>query len=191
MKLKRMNAAVGLLSAVALLVHIGYTTYAYLAFYYNPALKLLTAIPFMILACVHAVLGMSAVFLQGDGTRLDLYPKQNLRTIVQRIAAALIFPLLILHLNTYSRLQTFAEGGKWFLFALLMISQPLFYGTVLAHIAPSVTRGMITLGWIADREKQKRIDKIVYISAAVVFAAVTFAVVKGELVMFLKAGGAA
>ena len=88
MKLNRIDAEVGLLSVIALLVHIGYTAYAYLAFYYNPTLKLLTAVPFMVLACLHAVLGMSAVFLQGDGTRLDLYPKQNLRTIVQRIAAA-------------------------------------------------------------------------------------------------------
>ena len=191
MKLKRINAAVGLLSAVALLVHVGYTAYAYLAFYYNPTLKLLTAVPFMVMACLHAVLGMSVVFLQADGTRLDLYQKQNIRTIVQRIAAALILPLLILHINTYSLLRTCAEGGKWFFFALLMISQPLFYGTVLSHIASSVTRGMITLGWITDREKQKKIDRIVYIIAVAVFIAVAFAVVKGQLAMFLKAGGAA
>ena len=191
MKLKRINAAVGLLSAVALLVHVGYTAYAYLVFYYNPMLKLLTAVPFMVMACLHAVLGMSVVFLQADGTRLDLYQKQNIRTIVQRIAAALILPLLILHINTYSLLRTCAEGGKWFFFALLMISQPLFYGTVLSHIASSVTRGMITLGWITDREKQKKIDRIVYIIAVAVFIAVAFAVVKGQLAMFLKAGGAA
>ena len=67
MKLKRIDAVAGLLSVIALLVHIGYTAYAYLAFYYNPTLKLLTAVPFMVLACLHAVLGMSAVFLQGTG----------------------------------------------------------------------------------------------------------------------------
>jgi len=190
MKLKRINAAVGLLSAVALLVHIGYTVYAYLAFYYNPALKLLTAIPFMVLACLHAVLGMATVFLQADGTRLDLYPKQNIRTIVQRITAALIFPLLILHLNTYSLMRSSAEDGKWCWFALLLISQPLFYGSVLSHIASSVTRAMITLGWITDREKQKMIDRIVYIIGAAVFALAVFAVVKGQLAMFIKAEGA-
>ena len=190
MKLKRIDAVAGLLSAIALLVHIGYTAYAYLAFYYNPTLKLLTAVPFMVLACLHAVLGMSAVFLQGDGTRLDLYPKQNIRTIIQRIAAALILPLLILHLNTYSLLRTCAEGGKWFFFAMLMISQSLFYGTVIAHVASSVTRGMITLGWITSRGRQKMIDRIIYVIWAAVFLLVTFAVVKGELAMFLKAGGA-
>ena len=55
MLLKKTNAALGLLSIVAMLVHIGYTVFAYLAFYYNPTLKLLTAIPFMVLACLHAI----------------------------------------------------------------------------------------------------------------------------------------
>ena len=189
MKIKKINAVLGLLTAVALLVHIGYTAYAYLAFYYNPALKLLTAVPFMVLACLHAILGMSAVFLQADGTRLDLYPKQNSRTILQRISAALILPMLILHINTYSLLRSAAEGGKWFFFALLMFSQPLFYGTVIAHISSSVTRAMITLGWITDRGKQKRIDRIVCVLWAAVFALVLFAVVKGQLAMFLPTGG--
>ena len=33
MKLKKINAALGLLSIVAMLLHIGYTVFAYLAFY--------------------------------------------------------------------------------------------------------------------------------------------------------------
>ena len=45
MPLKKINAALGLLSIAAMLVHIGYTVFAYLAFYYNPTLKLLTAVP--------------------------------------------------------------------------------------------------------------------------------------------------
>ena len=36
MKLKKINAALGLLSIVFMLLHMGYTVYAYLAFYYNP-----------------------------------------------------------------------------------------------------------------------------------------------------------
>ena len=190
MKLKKINATAGLLSAMALLLHVGYTVYAYLAFYYNPALKLLTALPFMVLTCLHAVCGMSAVFLQTDGTRLDLYPRQNLRTILQRISAALILPLLFLHLNTYELLRASAEGGRWLLFTLLMLSQPLFYGVALTHVAVSVTRATITLGWLTGREKQKRIDRIICILFAVVFAVSVYAVVRGQLAMFVHAGGA-
>jgi succinate dehydrogenase hydrophobic anchor subunit len=185
MRLKKINAALGLLSIAAMLLHIGYTVFAYLAFYYNPTLKLLTAIPFMVLACLHAVCGMLTLFLQSDGTRLDLYPKQNARTILQRVSAALMLPLLILHINTFGLLQSSAEAGQWIWFALLMLSQPLFYGVVQTHIAVSVTRGLITLGWLSSTEKQKVIDRVVYILCALAFAVSTFVVVRTELAMFL------
>ncbi len=191
MKLKKINAALGLLSIAAMLVHIGYTVFAYLAFYYNPALKLLTAIPFMLLVCLHAVCGMMTVFLQADGTRLDLYARLNVRTILQRVSAALMLPFLFLHINTYSLLKSSAEAGHWLWFALLMLSQVLFYGIVLTHVAVSLTRGLITLGLISSVEKQKRMDRIVYILSALVFAATTFVVLRTELAMFLSGGGAA
>ena len=191
MVIRKISAALGLFSIVAIMIHIGYTVFAYLTFYYNPTLKVLTAVPFMVAACLHAVCGMVAVFLQSDGTRLDLYPKQNVRTVVQRVTAALIFPLLILHINTYSLLRASAESGRWLHFALLMLSQPLFYGTVLAHVAVSLTRALITLGWLSDREGRQTIDRIAWIVGAIAFAAATFAVVKGQLAMFLPTGGAA
>ena len=191
MRLKKINAALGLLSIAAMLVHIGYTVFAYLTFYYNPALKLLTAIPFMVLVCLHAVCGMTSVFLQADGTRLDLYPGQNTKTILQRVSAALMFPLLILHINTFHLLQSSAEAGQWLWFTLLMISQPLFYGTVLTHIAVSLTRAFVTLGWLTSRDRQKVIDRVVYVLCAVAFVVSTFVVVRTELAMFLSGGGAA
>jgi succinate dehydrogenase hydrophobic anchor subunit len=190
MPLKKINAALGLLSIAAMLLHIGYTVFAYLAFYYDPMLKLLTAIPFMVLACLHAVCGMLTLFLQSDGTRLDLYPRQNARTILQRVSAALMLPLLILHINTFGLLQSSAEAGQWIWFALLMLSQPLFYGVVQTHIAVSVTRGLITLGWLSSTEKQKVIDRVVYILCALAFVVSTFVVVRTELAMFLYGGGA-
>lgn len=190
-KLKKLNAALGLLSIAAMLLHIGYTVFAYLAFYYNPALKQLTAVPFMVLACLHAVCGMLTVFLQSDGTRLNLYPRQNLRTILQRVSAALMLPLLILHINTFNLLQSTAQAGQWLWFALLMLSQPLFYDTALTHIATSVTRAFITLGWLASADKQKAIDRAVYILCGLAFAVSSFVVVRTELAMFLSGGGAA
>ena len=190
MRLKKINAALGLLSIAAMLLHIGYTVFAYLAFYYNPTMKLLTAIPFMVLACLHAVCGMLTLFLQSDGTRLELYPKQNARTILQRVSAALMLPLLILHINTFGLLQSSAEAGQWIWFALLMLSQPLFYGVVQTHIAVSVTRGLITLGWLSSTEKQKVIDRVVYILCTLAFVVSTFVVVRTELAMFLYGGGA-
>ena len=183
--------SLGLLTIAAILLHIGYNVFAYLTLYYNPTLKLLTAIPFIVLVCLHAVCGMLTVFLQADGTRLDLYPKQNLRTILQRVSAALMLPLLILHINTYSLLRSAAGAGQWLWFALLMISQPVFYGVVLTHIAVSVTNGLITLGLLSSRETQKRIDRVIYILCAAAFVVSTCVVLKTEFSMFLTGGGAA
>ena len=58
MRLKKINASLGLLAIAAMLLHIGYTVFAYLTFYYNPVLKMWTAVPFMVLTCLHAVCGL-------------------------------------------------------------------------------------------------------------------------------------
>ena len=184
MKLKKINAALGLLSIAGIMLHIGYSVFAYLTFYYNPVLKIWTAVPFMAATCLHAICGMLSVFLQSDGTRLDQYPKQNMRTILQRVSAALIFPLQILHINTFDMLKSGAEKGQWGLFALIMISQPLFYGMVLTHIAVSVSRAFITLGWLTSPEKQKVIDRVVYVLCAAAFVIASFVVLRTELAMF-------
>ena len=72
MKLKKINAALGLLSILFMLLHIGYSVFCYLTFYYNPVLKMVFAIPFMVLVCLHAVCGMLTVFTMKDGSRMDI-----------------------------------------------------------------------------------------------------------------------
>ena len=189
MKLKKINAALGLLSVAAILTHMGYIVFGYLTYYYNPAMMKWTSVPPMVIMCMHAVCGMLTIFLQADGTRMDLYPGQNLRTILQRVSAALILPLLILHIKTFSLLESTAAAGQWVWFSLLMVSQPLFYGTALTHIAVSLTRGFITLGWLSSDKTRKNMDLAVYIICAVIFAAAVFVVLRTELSMFLPGGG--
>lgn len=67
MALKKWNAFLSLLTFLAMLLHMGYNDYAYLTFYYNPVLKTATSVPFMVCTCLHAILGMLAVFLLGTG----------------------------------------------------------------------------------------------------------------------------
>lgn len=185
MKLKKINAVAGLLACLTLLIHVCYNIYAYLTFYYNPTLKILTAIPFIVITCVHAVCGMCAVFLHGDGTRLDVYQKQNRQTIIQRVSAALIFPLLILHIRNFDLLKTSAGNENWPFFALLIFLQVVFYAVVAAHVSVSVSRALITLGILTDREKQRKLERFMLAFCAVLFAAAVFAVIKGQLKMFL------
>lgn len=184
-RLKKLNAICALLTFLALLAHVGYNGFAYLTMYYNPTLKTLFTVPFLLCVCVHAVLGMCSVFLLGDGTRLDLYARPNRRTVVQRVTAALIFPLLIVHLKTYSLLEEASKGGAWFAFALILLLQIVFYAVIAVHTVTSVTRALITLGALASREVQRQIDRAVAILCTAVFLAATYAVVSGELSMFL------
>lgn len=185
MRLKKASAAFGLLACIALLMHMGYSAFAYLTFYYNPTLKILTAAPFMLCACAHAVCAMCSVFLLGDGTRLDIYQKPNRRTIAQRVSAALIFPLLMVHLRTFDLLTMSSSSGKWPLFGLMILLQVLFFATVVIHASTSFSRSLITLGLLADQGKQKVLDRVVRILCAVAFLVAAYSVVSGELSMFL------
>lgn len=185
MVLKKASAALALFSILCILLHIGYNVFAYLTMYYNPLLKNLTAIPLMVAVCLHAVLGMLSVFTQADGTRLDLYPKQNLRTILQRASAALIFPLLILHINTFALMQGCAERGQTAFILLLMAAEILFFATIIIHVAVSFTKAFITLGWLTSQETQQRIDRVVYVLGAIIFVVSVVAIVRTQVFMFL------
>ena len=184
-KLKKLNAVLALISTICLLAHTVYSAYAYSTMYYNPGLTKGLAIPCIVVICLHAVLAMCIVFMQGDGTRLDLYPGQNKETVVQRISAALIFPALILHINTFSYMSQNAEAGKPGMIVLLIAVNTLFYAVVLAHTAVSVSRACITLGWISSRKTQKTVDRIAYILGAILFVALLLTVVVGQVKMFL------
>ena len=185
MRLKKINAILSLLSVLLLTVHVGYNIFSYITFYYNPALKLLTAIPFMVVVCGHAICGMCSVFLASDGTDLTMYRKQNRGTVIQRVSAALIFPLLILHINAFNLLKTFSSNGQFLLFFLIMFLQVLFFAVIALHIATSFSKAFITLGLLSDMDKKKRIDLITRIVCAVGFVAAVYSVVRGESIMFI------
>lgn len=185
MKLKKTNAVLGLLSILFMLVHIIYSVFAYLTFYYNPVLKTITAVPFLVAVCLHAVFGMLVVFTHNDGGRMDLYPKQNMRTILQRVSAALIFPLLILHLYTFSLMRMSAEKGYVVFILLLILAELVFFGAVITHVVISLTKGLITLGFLSSEKTIRAIDRVLYVPGALLFAVAAFAVIKGQIGMFL------
>lgn len=185
MKLKKCNAVLSLLTVLAMFLHVGYSAYTYLTFYYDPALTVAFAVPFAVLTCLHAVLGMCSVFFLSDGTRMSLYGKQNIRTIVQRLTAALIFPLLLLHIKTFDLLNTAASSGQYALFALLILAQVVFYLSVFAHASVSFSRALITLGWLSSKKAQRITDRVMGVLCTVLFFVTCYAVIKGQIVMFL------
>ena len=185
MKLKKLNAALALLSIVGILVHVSYQIFAYFTLYHNLKLTVITAAPFMVCACLHAVLGMAIVFTQADGTRIDVYKKRNMQTVLQRLSAALILPLLILHINAFGILLKFSQRGIWPMFWLVIFLQIVFFGAVVTHVALSVTKAFITLGILTDIKKVKILDRVFFVLGAVIFIASAFSVVRGEVIIFL------
>jgi succinate dehydrogenase/fumarate reductase cytochrome b subunit len=140
----------------------------------------------MVMVCLHAICGMMTVFTQGDGTRMDLYPNQNMRTVLQRLSAALIFPLLILHLYTFTLMNNSATSGKIIYVILLIIAEVLFFATVITHVSVSITKAFITLGISSSKELMDKIDKVIYIVNAVVFVIAVVVIVRGHIIMFLS-----
>lgn len=185
MIVKKCNAVLSLLSFAAMLLHVGYSAYSYLTLYYNPVLTKAFAIPFAVLTCLHAVLGMCSVFFLGDGTRMGAYGKLNRSTVIQRVTAALIFPLLILHIKTFDLLKATSSEGQYVLFALLIIAQIIFYVTVFSHAAVSFSKALITLGLLRSKKAAKTIDIIIGIFCTVMIMITSFAVIKGQVTMFL------
>ncbi len=186
MKLKKLNAALGLLTILCLLLHMGYSVYTYVTFYYNPTLSKAFQLPVIIAACLHGVTGMLTVFLQNDGGSAALYPRHNRRVILQKVSAALIFPLLILHLNTFSLMKQSAENGEKGVVIALIAAELLFFAAAITHAAVSLTNGFITLGILSSRNTQKKIDTVVYVICALGFIAAVYSVVKGQAAMFLS-----
>ena len=184
MRLKKINAVLALLSVLTLLIHMGYNIFSYITLYYNPVLSRLTALPFMTVVCLHAVCGMCSVFLLGDGTSVNIYPKQNKGTVIQRVSAAFIFPLLIIHINTFSLLEKISSGGRPWQFILIAVIQVLFFSVLASHIAVSVSRAFVTLGLLSNMKKKKTMDTVVCILCAVLTVIAAASVIRGEIIMF-------
>lgn len=185
MIIKRFNAVLSLITILLLLTHIGYTSFAYLTMYYNPLMTKVFSIPFMVSVCIHGVLGMSQVFMNSDGTALGSYPKLNRATLMQRLSAALIFPLVFVHVNTFGYMQANAESGTIGVIILLMATEILLFAAALCHASISFSRALITLGLLTSRDTQKKIDRIFLIAAMVILAIASFAVVRGQAIMFI------
>jgi len=184
MVIKKINAVLSLITVLFLALHAGYVSYAYLTMYYNPFLTNLFAGLIMIPASLHGILGMIIVFLSSEGTRADLYPKFNKLTVIQRVSAALIFPMLFIHVNTFIFFTKAAEAGKPGLFIPIIISEILIFGTVIIHAAVSFPKALITMGWLGSVKGEKRIRIISLAVGGVLFVIACFAVIRGQLIMF-------
>ena len=102
------------------------------------------------------------------------------------MSAALIFPLLILHVYTYGLMQGFAQQGQKGLVILVMLGEILFFAVIITHVVTSTTKAFITLGWMTSQKTQSRVDKVLYVIGAIVFVMTVFVIVRAQAFMFLS-----
>jgi len=173
MKLKKANAALGLLSILILLIHAGYQVVAYIMFLYDPMVTKVLAWAAVAVISMHAVLGMSIMAFAHDGGSVAAYPGMNRRTILQRASAIGIMVMLVLHIKAYDILRSGTPG----LIAAELI-QLLFFSCIFIHIGTSFSNAFVTLGILGDMDKKKKIDRAIWVICAVLWAVTVFVVGK-------------
>ena len=188
MMLKKTNAVLGLAIIAVFLIHIIYEIYAYLTFYYNPVLTKAIAYTALGTAGLHVLLSIYIVFFMHDRGNGIKYPALNVRTILQRISAAAIVPLMIVHINMFSILGMTAETARP-LFFLALAVQAVFYADVLLHIGLSTGNALITLGIITSEKARKKAGITVWTICGILFIAALVIITRTQLAMF--SGGAA
>ena len=169
MNIKKWNARLSLLTIMLLLIHEGYQLFAYLTFYYNPTLSLATGYVVAVCFVLHGILSAISVFALHDAKSIA-YKRLNIKTVLQRVSAALIILLLPLHIFSFSLLQSSAGGIVYWLVEAVQI---LYYAALSCHIALSFGNALISLGRLSDIKKKRVIDIIVLVICVLLFIAVS------------------
>ena len=182
MKVKKISAIFALMAVLLLFFHAAYEIWSFIKFYYNPAVTTGIAFGFVTCAILHGIMSMYALAVKHDGDTLKLYPKSNIRTIIQRLSVAGVLIILPFHIKTMDWISGHF-GGKIF-FIVLLILEVLFWGCTFLHVGASFTRALITLGILKERKTQKIIDGIIWVLCAVMFVASVYVIIKTQIFMF-------
>ena len=68
---------------------------------------------------------------------------------------------------------------------MLLVLQLLFYVIITVHMSISISKACITLGLLVDEKKVRLTDRIVCCVMTALLLVTSFAVVKGQLSMFV------
>lgn len=176
MRLKKLNAVLGLGIIAAVLCHAGTMTFSLITFWYNLAVCKTLAHVAVGLLILHVLTSICIFFFCHDGSDMG-YPRQNMRAVLQRVTAVLMMILIHFHTRAYAHMatgETLAPGRAVLTCALDVI----FILSVCVHIAVSVSKSFVTLGWIGSSKTAGRIDRIAAAACILLGAVALFAVVR-------------
>ncbi|MGN0421672.1 MAG: hypothetical protein ACI4EY_02940 [Lachnospiraceae bacterium] len=170
MKLKKVNAAIGLLIVLALGGHAGTMGYSLWTGWYSYVVCKMLARLTVSLVSVHVILTLVEYFFFHDGSEFK-YKNYNWSAILQRATAIAMIVLLHIHMKAYAHVVTgvVLTTGQTVFFC---VEELLFFAAVLSHAAVSVSKGVITLGLVSTPRAILVIDRICYVSGAFAMLAV-------------------
>lgn len=175
MKLKKINAVLGLAVIAALLCHAGTMTYSLITFWYDLAICKFFAHLSVALMVVHIFTSLCIFFFLHDGSS-GSYLRMNKRTIVQRVTAILMIILVHFHITAYSHMAT-GETLTQAQAVTSCLTEVLYIISVLVHISVSFSKAFTTLGLISSSKAVKRLDCAAYITCAAGGLAALYAVI--------------
>ena len=180
MKLKKLNAIFGMLTALCLLVHAGITTYYYAIQTEPPRLARIPGRAAAFFLIFHACYGLYKLFFVNK--RLSVpYPRINLRVILQRVSAFTLLILLWPHIMTFS-LSVSLAGTGW-IWALCAV-EILFNLALWLHITLSLSPSLLTLGLISSMEARRRVDIATGVILGLALGYSTFVIISTQLRLF-------
>ena len=161
MKLKKVNAAAGLLTALILMCHAGMMCVSLYTGWYNFILCKSFAHMTESLLIIHAACSLIIMFFYNDGTSVALYRKDNKSLIIQRASALLMIVLIHMHTVAYAHMAT-GEILTTSKAIRLWVFEIIYIVTVMTHFAVSFSKAFVTLGLISSQKKFCIMQKIVY-----------------------------
>lgn len=181
---KKINAGFGLAAVVLLLVHVAYSISAYLLFLYNPLITKVLGYSFAVIVVAHILLSVINVYGKHDTASVRYYPKANIGTILQRTSGLLILLILPIHIKTGSWIMGHQVGRAGL--SALLVAEVVFWAMVMTHVAISLPRALITLGWLATEKGKKRLDIVMQILCAALFVVAAYVVIRTQLIVYYR-----
>ena len=172
MNIIKWNARLSIFTTALLLVHELYQLYAYISFYYNPVLSKAFGYAVASGFVLHGILSAVCIFTLHD-TKTVAYKKLNLKTVLQRVSAAIIVLLLPLHIFSFALLQS-SVGSIAYI--IVETAQVVFYVSLSCHVGLSFGNALVTLGRLEDMEKKRVIDRTAIIFWAILALAMSFVI---------------
>lgn len=176
MKLKKINAILGLTIIAALVCHVGTMTYSLITYWYDLTLCKFFAHAAVTLMILHILTSLCIFFFFHDGSSAH-YLSMNKRTIIQRITAILMIILVHFHIFAYSHMatgETLSQGQAIF----RCFTECIFIISAFVHTSVSFSKALTTLGVINSSNAAKIIDKVVYTVCTVAALAALYAVLR-------------